>query len=88
MNTEKLQLLGTSCIPLIEKETILYMWNSPKSIHVAKKFPVAPFSDSNFATYLHRFVFWFQIKVATLELLPSLFAEARCSDRTPNMSLS
>ena len=88
MNTEKLQLLTTSCIPSTEKETILHIWNSTKSIRVAKKFPVAPFSNSNFATYLHRFIFWSQIKAAALELLPSLLAEARCTDKAPNMSLS
>ena len=37
---------------------------------------------------MHKFVFWFQIKAAALELLLFLLAEARCSDKTPNMSLS
>ena len=83
---EKLQLLATSCIPGTEKEEILRIWNSPKSTRVAKRFPVPPFSDTNFATYLHRYVFWYQLKAAALNLLPSLLDEVRCSDKQPSRS--
>ena len=88
MNTEKLQLLATSCIPRTEKEAILCIWNSPKSTRIAKRFPVPPFSDTNFATYLHRYVFWYQLKTATLNQLPSLLDEVRCSDKQPSRSFA
>ena len=55
---------------------------------MAKRFPVAPFIDSTFLLYLHRFVFWSQLKTTALELLPSLLEEVRCSVSTPSLSLS
>ena len=88
MNTEKLQLLATSCIPAHEKELILRIWNSSKSVRVVKRFRVAPFTDSTFLLYLHRFVFWSQLKTAALELLPSLLEEVRCTTSAPSLSLS
>ena len=81
MNTKKLQLLATSCISGAKKEAILRIWNSPKSTRVTKRFPVPPFSDTNFATYLHRYVFWYQLKTAALNLLPFLLDEVRRSDK-------
>ena len=88
MTTKKLQLLATSCIPSEEKEAILRVWNSLKSIRVAKRFPVAPFPDSSFGTYLHKYVFWYQLKEKALEQLPSLLAEARCSEKLPSICFS
>ena len=88
MNTEKLQLLAISCISTQEKESILQIWNSPKSVCVAKRFPVAPFTNSTFLLYLHRYVFWSQLKTAALEQLPSLLEEARCNGLAPSISIS
>ena len=88
MNTEKLQLLATSCIPGTKKEAILHIWNSPKSTRVAKRFPIPPFSDTNFATYLHRYVFWYQLKTVALNLLLSLLEEVRCSEKLPSRSFA
>ena len=88
MNTEKLQLLATSCIPGTEKEAILCIWNSPKPTRVEKRFLVPPFSDTNFATYLHRYMFWYQLKTAALNLLPSLLEKVRCSEKLPSRSFA
>ena len=88
MNTEKLQLLATSCSPAQEEESILRIWNSPKLVRVAKRFPVVPFTDSTFLLYLHRYVFWSQLKTSALEQLPSLLKEVTCSGSTPSLSIS
>ena len=87
MNTEKLQLLATSYILGTEKEVILCIWNSSKSTRVANWFLVSPFSDTNFAIYLHEYVFLYQLKTVVLGQLPSLLDEVRCSDKQPSRSL-
>ena len=46
---------------------------------------MAPFPDSSFGTYLHKYMFWYQLKEKALEQLPSLLAEARCSDKLPSI---
>ena len=73
MTTEKLQLLATSCIPSDEKESILRTWNMSKQVRVALGFPIGPFSDVLFLSYLHRYVFWYQLKVVVLELFDAIF---------------
>ena len=44
--------------------------------------------DSSFGTYLHKYVFWYQLKEKALEQLPSLLAEARCSEKLPSICFS
>ena len=85
MTTKKLQLLVTSCIPSDEKESILRTWNISKQVRVALGFPIEPFSDALFLSYLHRYVFWYQLKVAALELFDAMFRTAR---KAPGKSAS
>ena len=44
---------------------------------MALQFPIAPFSDSVFTMYLHKYVFWSQLKDATLNQLEATLATAR-----------
>ena len=77
MTTEKLQLLATSALPSDEKERILVLWNKSKQVRVALQFPIAPFSDSVFTMYLHKYIFWSQLKDAALNQLEATLATAR-----------
>lgn len=75
MTTEKLQNLAASCIPSTEKEAILKIWNSTKSKNKIKKFPVPPFNDNVFNTYLHKYVFWHQLKEYSLEFYNAIMSD-------------
>ena len=77
MTIEKLQLLATSALPSDEKERILVLWNKSKQVRVALQFPIASFSDSVFTMYLHKYVFWYQLKDAALNQLEAMLATAR-----------
>jgi hypothetical protein len=71
MTTEKLQNLAACSISAPDKVKILKLWNSSKAQRMVNMFPIAPFNDATFNTYLHKFVFWTQIrKVAMDEILP------------------
>ena len=87
MTTEKLQLLATSAFPTEEKESILVLWNKSKQVRVALHFPIAPFSDSVFTMYLHKYVFWSQLKVAALNQLEATLATTQKRDgREPSLT--
>ena len=74
MTTEKLQLLTTSALPKEEKENVLVLWNKSRQVRLALQFPTAPFSDAVFTMYLHKYVLWYQVRVAAIDLYPALLA--------------
>ena len=85
MTTEKLQSLASSCIPASEKENILQIWNESKEIRLVHRFPVGPFTDNVFNLYLHKHVFWYQLKIASVSLLVVLLKVARKSSIQPSI---
>jgi hypothetical protein len=71
MTTEKLQNLASASISAEEKVKILKLWNSSRAWRSAQMFPTGPFSDATFSSFLHKYVFWAQIrKYALEEILP------------------
>lgn len=84
MTTEKLQNLASSSIPSTEKEAILKIWNSSKSDRKIKKFPLAPFNDNVFNTFLHKYVFWYQLKVNSLEFYDTIIYEYLPLEKNPS----
>ena len=89
MTTEKLQNLAAACLPSSEKEYLLRLWNSTKSDRKMNKFPISPFNDPVFNNYLHKYVFWFQLKAASLSLFNSIMqtyptSEKECSQSFEN----
>ena len=85
MTTEKLQLLASSCIPASEKENILQIWNESKEIRLVHRFSIGPFNDNVFNLYLHKHVFWYQLKIASVSLLAVLLKVARKSSIQPSI---
>jgi hypothetical protein len=57
MTTEKLQNLASYAIGAVEKVRILKLWNNSKAQRLVNMFPIGPFNDSVFNTYLYRYVF-------------------------------
>ena len=86
MTIEKLQLLATSALLCPEKENILYIWNMLKPAHLVLRYPIGPFSDALFLLYLHKYVFWFQLKKVVLELMSVFLNGARRSDQIPSVT--
>jgi hypothetical protein len=71
MTKEKLQNLASCAIGAVEKVRILKLWNSSKAQRLVNMFPIGPFNNSVFNSYLHRYVFWAQLrKAAVEEILP------------------
>jgi hypothetical protein len=71
MTTEKLQNLAAYSISASEKAKILKLWNSSKAQRMVKMFPIGPFNDTVFNSYLHKHVFWTQLRQAAMdEILP------------------
>jgi hypothetical protein len=71
MTTKKLQNLASYAIDGVEKVRILKLWNSSKAQRLVNMFPIGPFNDSVFNSYLHRYVFWAQLRKAAMEeILP------------------
>jgi hypothetical protein len=71
MTKEKLQNLASCAIGAVEKVRILKLWNSFKAQRLVNMFPIGPFNDSVFNSYLHRYVFWAQLRKAAMEeILP------------------
>ncbi|KAG0631975.1 hypothetical protein M758_1G295400 [Ceratodon purpureus] len=87
MTTEKLQNLAASCIPPSEKEHLLKLWNSSKSDRKMKKFPISPFNDVVFNNYLHKYVFWHQLKAASLKLYSTIMMDYPTSEKPVPVSL-
>ena len=85
MTTEKLRALASSCILSEEKEVILEIWNESWDIRLVHRFPVSPFNDVAFILYLHKYVFWFQLKRAAVSLLAVLLKVARKSSIRPRI---
>ena len=85
MTTEKLQALASSCIPSEEKEAILEIWNESRDIRLVHRFPISPFNDAAFILYLHKYMFWFQLKRAAVSLLAVLLKVARKSSIRPSI---
>ena len=85
MTTEKMQALASSCIPSEEKEAILEIWNESRDIRLVHRFPISPFNDAAFILYLHKYVFWFQLKRAAISLLAVLLKVARKSSIRPSI---
>ena len=46
-------------------------------MRLALQFPTAPFSDAVFTIYLHNYNFWYQVRVAAVDLYPTLLATVR-----------
>jgi hypothetical protein len=71
MTTEKLQNLASYAIGAVEKVRILKLWNSSMAQRLVNMFPIGPFNDFVFNSYLHRYVFWAQLRKAAMEeILP------------------
>lgn len=87
MTTEKLQNLASACLPPSEKEYLLKLWNSTKSDRKMKKFPISPINDVVFTNYLHKYVFWYQLKVASLQLFNSIMMDYPTSGKPCSQSL-
>ena len=85
MTTEKLQALASSCIPSEEKEAILEIWNESRNIRLVHRFPISPFNNAAFILYLHKYVFWFQLKRAAVSLLAVLLKVARKTSICPSI---
>ena len=85
MTIEKLQSLASSCIPALEKENILQIWNESKEIRLVHRFPVGPFNDNVFNLYLQKHVFWYQLKMASIFLLAVLLKVALKSSIQPSI---
>jgi hypothetical protein len=78
MTTEKLQNLASCTLSAVEKVKILKLWNNTKAQRMVNMFPIGPFNDSVFNSYLHRYVFWMQIRKAAIEdILPMTSPEHR-----------
>ena len=43
-------------------------------MQLALQFPTAPFSNAVFTMYLHKYIFWYQVKVAEVNLFPAFLA--------------
>jgi hypothetical protein len=71
MTKEKLQNLASCAIGAVEKVRILKLWNSFKAQRLVNMFPIGPFNDSVFNSYLHRYVFWAQLRKAAMQ--PSVY---------------
>jgi hypothetical protein len=69
MTTEKLQNLASSALNDIEKVKIMKLWNSSKVQQKVQRFPTGPFTDSQFNTFLHKYVFWTQMKCAVMDTI-------------------
>ena len=76
MTIEKLQALSSNCIPSDKKENILRVWNERKDIRLVHCFLVSSFNDAAFILYLHKYIFWFQLKTAVVKLLAMLLKVA------------
>ena len=85
MTIEKLQALASSRIPSEEKEAIFEIWNESRDIGLVHRFPVSPFNDAAFILYLHKYVFWFQVKRAAVSLLAILLKVARKTSIRPSI---
>jgi hypothetical protein len=71
MTTEKLQNLAACAISAVDKVKILKLWNNTKGQRMVNMFPIGPFNDSVFNSYLHRYVFWVQMRKAAMDdILP------------------
>jgi hypothetical protein len=78
MTTEKLQNLASCAHSAAEKVKNLKLWNNTKAQRMVNMFPIGPFNDSVFNSYLHRYVFWVQIRKAAMEdILPMTGPEHR-----------
>ena len=58
-----------------------------KEVGVALDFPIGPVSEALFPNYLHRYMFWNQLKIASLDLVTTLFYTARkVASMSPSLS--
>ena len=85
MTTEKLHAFASSYIPSEEKEAILEIWNESRDIRLVHRFLVSPFNDAAFILYLHKYVFWFQLKRVAVSLLAVLLKVARKTSICPSI---
>jgi hypothetical protein len=69
MTTEKLQNLAAIALFDVEKVKILKLWNSSMAQRQVQRFPIGPFTDSAFNTFLHKYVFWAQMKRAAMDII-------------------
>jgi hypothetical protein len=82
MTTKKLQNLAAIALSNVEKVKILKLWNSSMAQRQVQRFSIGPFTDSAFNTYLHKYVFWAQMKRAAMDIIwPMTGPEIRT--RTP-----
>ncbi|KAG0566984.1 hypothetical protein KC19_7G101700 [Ceratodon purpureus] len=88
MTTEKLQNLASSSIPAEEKEKLLKIWNSSIPNRKLKKFPLFPFNDLVFNTFLHKYVFWYFLKQKSLEFYDALTSDYSLSEKAPSINLA
>lgn len=88
MTTEKLQNLATCAIDSKEKVKILKLWNSPITNRKVKRFPPPGFSDAAFNAFLHKYVFWSQVRKAALELYASMMVDIETNSKGRKYSLS
>jgi hypothetical protein len=85
MTTEKLQYLAASAIDGQEKVKILKLWNSTSGQKTVMRFPHGPFNDSLFNVYLHKYVFWAQIKKAAISTLRAMVGPDLRTSKDPSI---